>query len=559
MKEPKTEGLEDALKTDKENFDEESSIKKEGESNGKFTTDILNKNDHYYCPNCHSFPLICFKENKIINIKCKDSDNDISLQNYLNFKVTKGEIQNFVINNLNKKYTGYCFVCKQFFCENNSKDHEEHNIKDFQDIINFIIQKLNQPKIIQVKEEEKSEIPEIHNITSKKSEIGDTIKFEEKNGRYVQKTNNDNIDNKYLNDPFEGLIKMIIEDSKSYPSNTHYENIKNIFYYLSDTLEIEYHSYENQSSEIRIFGENFFQNNAKNFILFIDEKEEILKEIIKVKDPKKTLKIKLIKINEPTDLSEMFYKCDCLSKIKIINTWKTPNVESISGMFNGCRALEELPDISKWVTNKITDLSSMFEECISLVSIPNISKWDVENVTTMRDIFKGCESLESLDLSGWTPNNLKVIESMFQDCNNLNSLKGLDQFDTSKVTSMNNVFQNCKTLIEITGIDEWNIENVTSFSNMFDGCESLKELPDLSKWETKNATKMDYMFSNCTNLEKIQYISKWNVENVINMNSMFENCSNLNSFPDKLEWKLNPKLDKYYIFNGCDLLNEKPL
>ena len=559
MKEPKTEGLADMLKSEKENFDEESSIKKEGESNGKSTTDILNKNDHYYCPNCHSFPLICFKENKIINIKCKDSDIDISLHKYLNYKVTKGEIQNFVINNLNKKYTGYCFVCKQFFCENNSEDHKEHNIKDFQDIINFIIQKLNQPKIIQVKEEEKSEIPEIHKITSKKSEIGDTIKFEEKNGRYVQKTNNDNIDNKYLNDPFEGLIKMIIEDSKSYPSNTHYENIKNIFYYLSDTLQIEYHSYENQSTEIRIFGKNFVQNNDNNFILIINEKEEKLKEIVTVKDNKEPLKIKLIKINEPTDLSEMFYKCDCLSKINIINKWNTSNVVSISGMFNGCRALEKLPDISELVTNKITDLSSMFEECITLVNIPDISKWDVENVTNMKDIFNGCESLENLDLSGWKPNKLEVIESMFQDCYNLTSLKGLDKFDTSKVTNMNYVFQNCKSLIEIAGIYGWNTQKVTSFSNMFDGCESLIELPNLSKWETKTATRMDYMFSNCTNLEEIQYISEWNVENVIDMNSMFENCSKLNSFPDISKWKLNPKLDKYYIFNGCDSLKEKPL
>ena len=519
------------------------------------STNTISK--HYLCPNCKSFPKLIFKDDKKVKIFCGDFDgNEMELKKYMDFKTTKDNIHLTVSSELNNKCIGYCFDCKKKFYENNSEEHKEHKLKkNFDDMINFIKKKLNLPEIQQG--EIKSEK---YVFTDKISEINEfKLVNEKENVNVIKKDENTNIDNLYSDNPFEELIKMIIEDSKLYPNDAHYENIKNIFYYLSDTLQIEYHSYENQSTEIRIFGKNFVQNNDNNFILIINEKEEKLKEIVTVKDNKEPLKIKLIKINEPTDLSEMFYKCDCLSKINIINKWNTSNVVSISGMFNGCRALEKLPDISELVTNKITDLSSMFEECITLVDIPDISKWNVENVTNMKDIFNGCESLENLDLSGWNPNKLEVIESMFQDCYNLTSLKGLDKFDTSKVTNMNYVFQNCKTLIEIAGIYGWNTQKVTSFSNMFDGCESLIELPNLSKWETKTATRMDYMFSNCTNLEEIQYISEWNVENVIDMNSMFENCSKLNSFPDISKWKLNPKLDKYYIFNGCDSLKEKPI
>ena len=512
---------------------------------------------HYLCPNCKRFPKIIFKDDKNVIIYCEDSKGiEMSLKNYMRFKTINNNIQPNSSSESNNKFTGYCFDCIKQFNENSSNEHKGHFLKEYEYMLSFIEKKLNLIKI----EKGDAKLEPYSSFTDKENVINE-IKIENENGKIIKKIKNvTHIDNLYSDNSFEELIKIIIEDAKLYPNyDIHYENIKNIFYYLSDRMEIEYHSYENQSSDIRIFGKNFISNNENNFILFIDEKEEKLKEIVTVKDPKKTLKIKLIKINEPIDLSEMFNKCDCLLKINKINKWNTSNLESIRGMFNGCRALEELPDISEFVTNKITDLSQFFEECITLTSIPNISKWDVENVKSLEDIFNECESLESLDLSGWKPNKLEVIKSMFQNCNNLASLKGLDKFNTSKVINMEYVFQNCLTLIDITGIYGWNTENVISFSNMFDGCESLKELPDLSKWETKKATKMDYMFSNCSMLEEIKYISKWNVENVTNMTSMFENCSNLKSFSDKLKWKLNSKLDKFYIFKGCNSLKEKPL
>ena len=516
---------------------------------------------HYLCPNCLSFPLIIkfinLEENKKLYLKCKDNEEGIEmdLEKYKKYKTLKGDIRNFKQCEPNEKYSGYCFNCLKFVCENNSKEHEGHNIKNFIDIIYFIKKKLNIPDIIKVKAET---IPEMHNIPSQINKVNDTIKYEGNNGELIQKKNNDNIDNKYSNDPFEELIKTIINDEKYYPDNNHYENIKNIFYYLSDQLEIEYHSYENQSTKIKIFNKNFINNNKNNFILLIDDKEEILKEIVEVKDVKDTVKLKLVKINEPTDLSEMFYNCDCLSKIKVINGWETSNVEAIYGMFHGCGALEELPDISKWVTKKITDLSSMFEGCKTLSSISGISNWDVENVKNLKYIFNGCESLESLDLSKWEPKKIEAMDSMFQNCNDLNSLKGLENFDTSKVTNMSYVFQNCFSLNEIEGISNWDTGEVTSFSNMFDGCESLKESPNLSNWITEKVERMNFMFSECKELEKIQGISNWEVKNVLDMNNMFENCSKLNSFPDTSKWKLNPKVDTSYIFKGCDSLKEKP-
>ena len=487
--------------------------------------------EHYLCPNCHNFPLITFKDKEKIFIKCKEYEekNEMNLDIYLKCKITKGDIKNIYKPDSNK-YSDYCCDCLKNLNESSLKEHKDkkHKIKNYNEMINFITNKLKLEEL----EKENSIINSETQLDKKKEkkEIITTINEKNENRNAIN-----NIKEYKLNEIFskscKKLINMIIKDENLYPNDNHYENIKHFFYCLSDQLEIEYHSYENQSKDIRIFGKNFVENNISNFILFIDGKEEKLKEIAEVQNPNDTLKIKLIKINEPTDLSEMFYKCDCLSKIEIINGWNISNVITMSEMFYGCKALEHLPDISEWVTNKIIDLSSMFEGCEILKSLPDISKWDVENVKSMSYMCSGCESLESLDLSKWKTNNLKTIDS---------------------------IFQNCWSLTQLEDISYWNTEKVISFSNMFANCKSLTRLPDLSKWETKNAIKMNYMFSNCTKLESLPEISKWNIENIIYMNNMFENCSSLKSPPEFSKGKKNKELDESFIFKGCEFLKEKP-
>ena len=528
---------------------------------------------HYLCPSCHTFPKLIFKENRKVYFYCKEiNGGEMEIDNYMEYKLTKGDIKEIALSDSNNDYIGYCYDCKINFSNNQSNNHKDHDIKYFKDIykekLNFIKNKLSMLNIN--KEDSK---PGSFISTNQNNKIGNNNKSERSKDIEKIKVGKKNyLVNRYTYSPFLDLIKIIIQDLEKYPNNNiHYENIKNIFYFLSDQMEIEYYyNYENQSLDIRIFGENFVKNNVDNFVLFIDEteekmkeekwREEKLKEKDKIKDPNKPLKIKLIKINETEDLSEMFYKCDCLSEINIINNkWDTSNLKKMSGMFYGCKALKKLPEISKWETNKITDFSSIFEGCENLESLPDISNWNVENVKNMSNMFNGCESLEGLpNLSKWKTNNLETIHSMFQNCKNLKNLEGIKHWDTSNVVDMSYAFQNCCSLTELDDISKWNTEKVTSFSNMFAECESLIQLPDLSTWETQNAKKMNYMFSNCKKLKTISDISKWNVQNVIYMNNMFENCSSLKFFPDISKWQKNKNLDTCFMFKGCDSLKEIP-
>ena len=506
---------------------------------------------HYLCPNCHSFPLITFKDKEKILIKCGEYEEEavMNIDSFLIFKIIKGDLNNLYKGEIHK-YSEYCCDCRKNLIESSLKEHKKkgHIIINFKEMINYIKDKL---KLEELEKENTNNISETQ--LDKKTEKTEIITYitednENRNGKVI----NNKKENE-LNDKFslhlKKLVNIVIKDENLCPNNNHYENIKNIFYYLSDIMEIEYFSYENQSLNIRIFGKNFVENNINNFILFIDGKEEKLKEIVEVKKLTEILKIKLIKINEPTDLSEMFYKCDCLSKIKIINDWNISNVTTMKGMFYGCKALNFLPNISKWLTNKITDLSSMFEGCEILANIPGISNWNVENVRSMRDMFNGCESLESLDISKWKTNKLETIASMFQNCKNLSSLKGLENLKTSQITDMSYAFQNCWSLIDLEDISKWNTENVISFSNMFANCKSLIKLHEISKWNTQKAERMNYMFSNCSKLESLDF-SEWKIDNVIYMNNMFENCSGLKSLPIIPKNPKKKELDKSFIFKG---------
>ena len=143
--------------------------------------------------------------------------------------------------------------------------------------MNFIKTKLNIPDIN--KEDPKSGT---HISSNQKSNISKSIIFENIENtkgsvmREVEKKND--LDKLYKNIEFLNLIFIIINDFKLFPNYIHYENIKNIFYYISDQMEIEYHNYEKGNLDIRIFGESFVKNNSNNFILFIDGKEEKLKK-----------------------------------------------------------------------------------------------------------------------------------------------------------------------------------------------------------------------------------------------------------------------------------------
>ena len=136
-----------------------------------------------------------------------------------------------------------------------------------------------------------------------------------------------------------------------------------------------------------------------------------------------------------TDMSNMFYECDNITTIPLIDT---SNAITMLSMFAYCGNITTIPSIN---TSNVTDMRNMFYDCRKLTSIPLI---DTSKVTDMRN--------------------------MFYDCHNLTSIP---QLDTSKVTDMWWMFHNCFNLTTIPQLD---FSNVNDANGMFIYCSNLTNL-----------------------------------------------------------------------------------
>ena len=91
---------------------------------------------------------------------------------------------------------------------------------------------------------------------------------------------------------------------------------------------------------------------------------------------------------------------------------------------------------------------------------------------------------------------------------------------------MSFMFANCFKLKEIKGINKFNTNKVTDMQVMFQECNELEYL-DLSNFDTSNVTNMAWMFNKCHKLREIKGINKFNTNKVIDMQIMFQECNEL--------------------------------
>ena len=348
-----------------------------------------------------------------------------------------------------------------------------------------------------------------------------------------------------------------------------------------DEIKIEYMIGEEK--EIRIFGDDFVNNNKDLCKIIINEKEEELctnynTENIELNNNIFEIKLKginkitdmsymfcfcdrlislpdlpKINISNITNLSNMFCSCELLTSLPDISNWNISNVNDISGMFSGCSSLISIPDISKWNTNNVTDFNNLFSGCESLECLPDISKWNTNNVTNMSNLFSKCSSILSIpDISNWNTTNVSNMNNLFSNCSKLITLTSISNWDMSNVINITRMFYKCKSLISLPDLSKWNTSNVKHMNSLFEECSSLKTLPDISKWNTSNVTSMFSMFSGCQSLISLPDISNWNTKNVTDMNSMFCECSSLDILPDISKWNTNNVTDMGEMFDGCN-------
>jgi len=424
-------------------------------------------------------------KDKIPDIKIKEEIIEIS-QNFLDLKNNN----NNICEKCGKNNNYYCCEnCSTIFC----------------DICSKVCKKKHQNKLIELKVKIEYYKKEIEKIIQ---EYFSEPKNKEINAEKDLKRNQLNDKNKINDEPVKKLeykndiilIKSIIDSN--YNNYFYYKIIEKCYKYMkreydiNDQILIEY-EIKSDETHIKIFGYDFVKKNKGKCFIIFEDKEFELDVYFELKNNvnNNILKIKLIGINNVTDMSWMFFDCSSLISLPDISKWNTNNVKDMYYMFYNCSSLISLPAISKWNTNNVTNMSAMFDDCSSLISLPDISKWNTNNVTNMSLMFSNCSSLISLpDISKWNINNDTNMSAMFDYCSSLISLPDISKWNINNDTNMSYMFYNCSSLISLPDISKWNINNDTNMYEMFSNCSSLIYLPDLSKRNTNNVPDMCVMF-----------------------------------------------------------------
>jgi surface protein len=168
---------------------------------------------------------------------------------------------------------------------------------------------------------------------------------------------------------------------------------------------------------------------------------------------------------------------------------------------------EHNADIEKVVFDKTflstypTTCRNWFSGMSNLKDIEGLENLNTSSVTSMLGMFSGCSSLTTVDLSGFNTSSVTNMGNMFKDCTSLTELD-LTTFNTSSVVSCMGMFSGCSSLknIYVFKTGKFVLDEDCISTDMFTGCELL---PDF------DASKVDKAMANCTGGYFTEKIIAW--------------------------------------------------
>lgn len=150
--------------------------------------------------------------------------------------------------------------------------------------------------------------------------------------------------------------------------------------------------------------------------------------------------------------------------------------------------------------------------------IIDISSFGPDFVITTDDAFYGCINL-TITSSDVLQITTTTAAQMFRDCRKLTTVTGMDSWDVSSVTDMNDMFRDC--ILFNQNLNSWDVSNVTNFDSVFRDAPAFNQ--DLSGWVTTALTNLRFMFQNATAFD--QDLSGWDVTGVTFAQNMFLNVT----------------------------------
>lgn len=309
----------------------------------------------------------------------------------------------------------------------------------------------------------------------------------------------------------------------------------------------------------------------------------------------KTIDLSSFDTSKTTDMTSMFSGCYALETIYASSAFTTDNVKNDSYMFSNCTKLKnytiygsgkthahigeggfftvapawvrfdaatgtltfqcssaktdadtdyflnEARDDPGWYGTKSADIKTVvfkrnfrdarpttcslwFGSCTNLTSIEGLENLNTSDVTSMDYMFYMCKQLRALDLSGFHTEKVENMRDMFSNCKNLETLN-LSSFKTNNLTNMSEMFLECNKIAQLN-LSGFNTSGVKALDQVFKNCYALEAL-DLSSFDTKWVTDMSSLFEYCQSLKTIYVSDLFSTFKVKNSTNMFRYCNNL--------------------------------
>ena len=311
--------------------------------------------------------------------------------------------------------------------------------------------------------------------------------------------------------------------------------------------------------------------------------------------------------SEVTDMNSMFNHCNSLTSLDL-SSFNTARVTDMSMMFQTCLNLKTIYVGRGWTTSAVTSSDNMFYDSrrivggqgttynsnhidktyahidggtsnpgyftdIQIAMLPYVAlSGDGTTLTFYKDgkIATHTEPTFMLNEPDQTPgwsiySNVSTVVfdpsfaavhptymgDWFNGLRYLTSIQGLENLNTSEVTSMKNLFNGCTSLVNLD-LRYFETGNVTDMNSMFRDCSSLRQL-DLPSFDTRKVTDMNIMFRGCTSLESLD-LSSFDTHSVTRMIWMFYNCSNLTTIYAGISWDVQNVSSSAQMFTGCTSL-----
>ena len=205
-------------------------------------------------------------------------------------------------------------------------------------------------------------------------------------------------------------------------------------------------------------------------------------------------------------------------------------------------------------TVRPTSLADWCAFFMNLTEVEGLQNLNTTEVTSLRRMFTNCMSLPELDLTSFNTNKVTDMSEMFAGCSDMVKVN-VSSFNTAAVTTLDMMFAGCSSLTSLD-LTNFNTSNVAHMALLFGGCSSLKQL-DLSSFNTANVETMERMFNGCSSMTTFA-ISHFNTAKVTDMSDMFKGCSAMQQI-DLSNFNTNKVTNMGHMFNECTSLKHLDL